>query len=147
MVGVASELLAVEPDSLEFPGSFAFAVQEPVYGVLKRLGGSSLTICAWLPSSQFSGVSACLPAPVPYAFPLLPCCLKGPFACSFPVDANSDVDLFADLPGGKRVVPTKDLPPPRPTDSTTTSSESPHETLCLLEVGLRSMISLSESGI
>ena len=60
---------------------------------------------------------------------------------------NDASTCLPDLPGGKRVVPTKDLPPPRPTDSTTTSSESPHETLCLLEVGLRSLISLSESGI
>ena len=75
-----------------------FAVQEPVYGVLKRLGGSSLTICAWLPSSQFSGVSACLPAPGPDAFPLFPCCFQGPFARTPAVGTDPHLNLFARSP-------------------------------------------------
>lgn len=37
-------------------------------------------------------------------------------------------------------VSTIELPLPRPTDSTTTSRESPHEALCLLKVGLRTIL-------
>ena len=66
--------LVGEGEPLEGP----FAVQEPVFGVLKGLGGSFLTISASLPSLEFSGVSACLSAPGPDVVPFLPCCAESP---------------------------------------------------------------------
>ena len=64
--------------------------QEPLYGVVKRLGGSLVLSCPCLP-----WIATCLPAPVPDAFSFLPRSKEGPFACSSAIDPNSHLNLLA----------------------------------------------------
>ena len=72
---------------------FGRFVRHVLYDALKHLGGSSLAISPCLSPSKFSWVSAFLPAPGPYAFPLFPCRFQGPFASTPAVGTDPHLNL------------------------------------------------------
>ena len=137
---LALQLSAVcgEADSLGIACYLGTRLLRPA--VFQRLFGHLLP-------SPLLGMAACLPAPVPYASSSSLAACRGHSHAPFSYAQIWTSICLPELLGRKRVVRTKKKSPPRSINSKPTRSESPHEALCLLEVGSRSLFLLQESGM